>query len=89
MQDKQLRQLIANLHTELQDADSVDDESRAMLQQLIGDIEKLADGDEGANDAGTSAVDQVEQAALKFETEHPRLSMTLGELMDALGKLGI
>ena len=89
MKDEQLHELIGTLHTELSAADSVDAESRAMLQQLIKDIEQLAAPGENPADSVESATGQLEKAALKFESEHPKLSMTLGEIMDALGKLGI
>jgi len=89
MKDQQLRILIATLHTELTAAKSVDPDSRAMLQQLIKDIEDLAAEGEKPAERVESATGQLESAALKFESEHPKLSMTLGEIMDALGKLGI
>lgn len=89
MEDKQLRDLIKTLHTELTAAESVDADSRAMLQQLIKDIEDLAAKDDKPAEHVESATGQLENAALKFESEHPKLSMAIGEIMDALGKLGI
>ena len=89
MEDRQLRSLIQTLHAELTAAESVDSDSRAMLQQLIKDIEDLAAKDEKPAEHVESATGQLESAALKFESEHPKLSMTLGEILDALGKLGI
>jgi hypothetical protein len=90
MKKEQLQSLIATLHKELTAAASVDaDYSRALLQQLIQDIEDLAGGDEPPAERVESASGQLESAALKFESEHPKLSMALGEIMDALGKLGI
>jgi hypothetical protein len=89
MTKEQLQSLIATLHKELTAAASVDADSRALLQQLIQDIEDLAGGDEPPAERVESASGQLESAALKFESEHPKLSMALGEIMDALGKLGI
>ena len=89
MKNEQLQSLIATLHKELSAAESVDADSRALLQQLIEDIEDLADGDETPAERVESATGQLQSATLKFESEHPKLSMTLGEIMDALGKLGI
>lgn len=89
MDKKHLQDIIEKLHRELASADSVDEESRVMLRELVQDVEKLAgdaevDGVEHHTTAG-----QLENAALKFESEHPKLSMALGEVIDALGKLGI
>jgi hypothetical protein len=89
MEDQQLRNLIKTLHAELTAADSVDADSRAMLQQLIKDIEELAAKENKPAEHVESAAGQLESAALKFESEHPKLSIAIGEILDALGKLGI
>lgn len=89
MEDQHLRNLIQTLHTELTAADSVDADSRAMLQQLIKDIEDLAAKEDKPAEHVESAAGQLESAALKLESEHPKLSIALGEVIDALGKLGI
>jgi hypothetical protein len=89
MKNERLQSLIGTLHKELKAADSVDADSRALLRQLIQDIKDLADGDGTSVDRVESTAGQLESVALKFESEHPKLSMTLGEIMDALGKLGI
>ena len=90
MDNKHLQNSIEKLHRELASADSIDDESREMLQELAQDVEKLA-GDEGAATKveHASTTGQLQNAALRFESEHPKLSMTLGEVIDALGRLGI
>lgn len=89
MDKKQLQRLIASLHEELSSAESVDEHSRALLRNLTEDIEGLASSDVSQTGAAESAAGQLEDAAVRFETEHPKLSMALGELVDALGKLGI
>jgi hypothetical protein len=71
MKKEQLQSLIATLHKELTAAASVDADSRALLQQLIQDIEDLAGGDEPPAERVESASGQLESAALKFESEHP------------------
>jgi hypothetical protein len=89
MPREQLRKLIGDLHTELSTAEQIDDDSRALLQQLAGDIETLTVDESPEAGPRESAVDQLEEAVVKFETDHPRQSMVLGEILDALGKLGI
>jgi hypothetical protein len=85
MEKDKLQKLIARLHEEISAADTIDDRSRALLKDLTGDIDALA----APGDEADSASGQLEEAALKFKSEHPKLSMALGELVDALGKLGI
>ena len=89
MAREKLQRLIATLQDELGATESVDDESRQALQQLIRDIEEIASGDAPATGSEASATGQLENATLQFESEHPKLSMILGEIMDTLGKLGI
>ena len=88
--DKQhLQGMIEKLHRELASTDSIDDDSRALLQELAQDVEKLAGSTESSTEKHGTTADQLQNAAVKFESEHPKLSMALGEVIDALGKLGI
>ena len=89
MDKRQLQAIIEKLHRELASAESVDAETRAQLQEIVQDVEKLAGDARAAGVRHKSAAGQLENAALRFESEHPKLSMALGEVIDALGKLGI
>ncbi|MFQ5633704.1 MAG: DUF4404 family protein [Gammaproteobacteria bacterium] len=89
MAREKLQRLIASLNEELGSTEFVDDRSRELLQQLTNDIEKIAAGEPAESTTHATAASQLEGAALKFETDHPKLSMILGEIMDTLGKLGI
>lgn len=89
MEKEKLQQLISRLHEELSSSGSVDEKSRALLQKLTQDIENLAAAPDSQDDDRASATSQLEEVALKFKTDHPKLSMALGELADALGKIGI
>lgn len=89
MARERLQQLIASLHEELASSESLDEKSRTLLRQLVQDVEVLAASDRPAAENRETAAGQLEFAALKFESDHPKLSMLLGDIMDALGKLGI
>jgi len=89
MEKKHLKSMIENLHRELESADSVDEESRALLQELAQDVENLAGGADTADVEHETTTGQLRNAALRFASEHPKLSMALGEVIDALGRLGI
>ena len=67
----------------------MDAEGREMLRELTGDIEELVGHDAPSPESRDSATQRVETAALRLEAEHPRLAGILGEVMDALGRLGI
>jgi hypothetical protein len=87
MDKAKLQHLLADLHRELSGATSLDAESRGMLEQVLQDIRNLAPAAPGKVPEG--ATEQLREAALRLEAEHPRLATTLGQLGDTLAKLGI
>ena len=89
MPKQRLRELVSSLHEELERTPEVDAEGRELLRELTGDIEDLVGHDEPAPQTRDSAAERVESAALRFEAEHPRVAGILGEIVDALGRLGI
>jgi len=89
MEKKHLQQIIENLHRELASTDSIDEESRLLLQELARDVEKLASDEEVPGVERETTAGQLQTAALRFESEYPKLSMALSEVIDALGRLGI
>jgi len=86
MSQENLRQLLAQLHTQLGHAKSLDDDARKLLTTVSHDIEKAL-ARTGADAA--PARSRVEALAVKFEAEHPALADVLRRLVDALGKAGI
>jgi hypothetical protein len=87
MDQNRLRALLVELDHELQSAGSLDAQSRDLLKQVLADVGRLdspADADQHR-----SAEDRLRKLVLQFETDHPRLSGAVGQVADALGKLGI
>jgi hypothetical protein len=85
MSDQDLRLLLAELHTRLKQARSLDPESRKMLATVSHDIEEALTND----DASAVATEPVEALAVRFEADHPSLAGVLRQIMDTLGKAGI
>ena len=86
MAQENLRELLAQLHTRLGSADSLDDESRKLLTTLSHDIERaLGRASEDTAPARTS----LEGFAVQLEADHPAIANVLRQLVDALGKAGI
>jgi len=85
--NQRLQQLLQELHAELGKSGSIDAKSRQDLQALAQDIEAAvaasAEAPAGEGD------NQLQQAVLEFETEHPRIAGILGQIADALAKPGI
>jgi hypothetical protein len=84
--DPKLRELLAQLHTRLRGAKSVDADSRDLLKAVATDIE-TALARSGVRPA--SAESKLEELAAKFEVEHPALAEAVRDVVDALGKAGI
>ena len=77
------------LHQQLEQADSVDPELAAKLNEVAGEIRDVlqSQGVESQDDHTVSQ--RMGDAAVHFEETHPQLSMTLSRFIDTLGQMGI
>jgi hypothetical protein len=90
MERHELTQKLAQVHAELSQAERVDPESLEMLRKLTGDIGRLLDKQEAATSVDAEGVSGgLKDLMLKFEAEHPELSISLGKVADALAAIGI
>lgn len=90
MDKKQLHETLEQLHAELQQIESVDENERQILQTLMADIQKLTrslDSDEQHAHEGLG--EGLKQGIEQFEASHPRATMLMGQVADALAKIGI
>ena len=88
MDKDNLKKLLANLHQELEGSDRMDVETRALLQQLHQDIEKLDESNNNA-DQGASVIEQAESLEARFAAKHPAAEGFVREIIDLLGRMGI
>ncbi len=85
-----LRRRLAELHAELERTDALDAESRAALEEVLGDIQGLLARSGGARlREPASLADRLRETGRHFEQSHPTLTATLGRVVDALAALGI
>ncbi len=88
--EKQLREHLEHLHSELARTEAVDDRSRELLGEVLGDIQTLLDRpgpDPGQEPEGL--VERLRDATRQVEETHPKLAAAVGRVMDALSNLGI
>ena len=90
MERQELTAKLAQLHTELSRTDKVDPESLRLLRELTTDIGRLLDQKNvGETEDAEGVTRGLRDLLLKFEAEHPELSLTVGKLADALAAIGI
>ncbi len=90
MNDPELRELLEQLHTEIEQTDAVDDRARELLRHLNGDIRELLDRSEHAPlRARASTVRRLEESIRELEVSHPTLTGMLSKLLATLSNAGI
>jgi hypothetical protein len=85
MDEKKLASLLEELHTELEQTDSVDATGQELLRHLDTDIHALLE----RSDARASAIGRLEAAIGHLEATHPTLTLTLSKMLAALSNAGI
>ncbi len=91
MDQNRLHQLLSELDRELKSATALDAESRALLERVVADLPGR-DASGASAPATTDAAPpeaRLRELMVRFEAEYPKLAGALGQLADALGKLGI
>ncbi len=90
MPKERLRQLLRELHDELERTNSVEPDSRQLLTGVMWDLQEILErSDEEALDGAGTFGDTLRDATLQFEGEHPTLAALLGRVVDALSQIGI
>jgi len=88
MTDKNLSELLEQLHNELGSTDALDDKGRELLRDLNADIQKLLERSEGG-DSDDSLLERVQESIDHFEATHPTLTSALSHILNALNNAGI
>jgi hypothetical protein len=86
MEERDLRNLLTQLHARLGSAESLDADDRQLLATVLRDIEAVLAKSGTAQPPSTSG---LESLAVKFEADHPALAESLRQLVDGLAKAGI
>jgi hypothetical protein len=87
-EQQRLRQMLEQLHTELQRTPAADDRSRELLQRALGDIQNLLDAKQPEKRA-ESIMERLRELVGTFEETHPALTEAVGRVVDALATMGI
>ncbi|MDA3960050.1 MAG: DUF4404 family protein [Planctomycetota bacterium] len=97
MTSQRLRQIVDELHTELEQH-SLDEEGRSMLRDTLKDLVVHLDARDASAAAEPSAegepmvpnaIDGLDEAYARFRDEHPALATGVQRLIDLLNQSGI
>jgi len=85
-----LRERLRELHAELQKTDSVDGETRLLLEGLMEDTRHLIEhGGEEVTERHHALNSRLMDALAHFEGTHPDLAYVMARVVDTLSGLGI
>jgi hypothetical protein len=83
--DSKLRELLQQLHTELEQTESVDDTTRSQLEHLTSDIQSILErSDDMHADENPVLHDRLGNAIEQFEASHPQLTTIMAQITEAL-----
>jgi hypothetical protein len=88
MPDRKVKELLTRLHQELENTDTVDEETLSLVKELDADIQKLVDSS-AESEAYDSVVDRARSLETRFAVNHPVAERFLAEIMATLSRLGI
>lgn len=93
---EKLQQTLAELHSQLDEAESLDADLAAQLRAVASEIEQTLEKRQAAGPAtGSSETpppstpELLEEAAVEFEQSHPTIAGTVRRLIDVLAQMGI
>jgi hypothetical protein len=90
MDNKIDRELLQQLHEEINNTQTVDEKGRELLQDLDGDIHALLErSEEHQAQVHPSIVQTLESTIDHFEVTHPELTALISKLLDTLSNAGI
>jgi hypothetical protein len=90
MDKQRLLQTLDELRAEVSQTESVDPETLSLLESKMRELQRELEK-HGAKrmEAIEPAAGGLKDALLKFESEHPQLSVAVGKVADALAAIGI
>ncbi|MEI7748217.1 MAG: DUF4404 family protein [Chlorobiaceae bacterium] len=88
MEQQKLRELLDTLHQELEQVESIDETTEVVLSNLRADMQRLLAEKAGTLHEDESLVERMNEALDHFETDHPKLSLTIQHILDSLAKMG-
>jgi predicted nucleic acid-binding Zn-ribbon protein len=87
MDEKTVRERLAKLHTELDDAHRENPAARDELSRILPEVKRLSETGIESSDAALPA--RLERVAVQFEADHPAIAGSVRRIVDLLAEVGI
>ncbi len=84
-----IKDTLARLHAELEDAPKVDEDLKQLLLNVDADIHQLLEQEDRQVHEVTGMADRLEGMAADFAAQHPTTERFFREIIEALGRMGI
>jgi len=90
MDNKKSRELLQQLHDEINNTECIDEESSDLLRDLDGDIRALLErSEEQQVQVHPSVIQRLGNAIGHFEVTHPELTTLISKVVDSLRNAGV
>lgn len=89
MENDKFRKLLEQVHSEIAQAESVDENGQELLAHLAADIQELLERSEPSEESDLSIQERLQKAIDEFEVSHPTMTATLSQLSAVLSNAGI
>lgn len=90
MSPEMMKETLRRLHEELARTDVVDADARRRLEEVSADIQRILDEDAArARESHALHAPRLEEAAVRFEQDHPQLATAVREVANALSRVGL
>ena len=89
MDKRSLNDVAAKLQAELNAALHADPKTRESLNDIVGDVNRLAGKADDPSYSHASLSERLEKVAIQFEADHPTLAVSARQLIDLLSEVGI
>ena len=89
MNNETVRELLAQLHGELNQTETVDEHQRELLRTLENDIQELLGREQNQPHHYRGLGERLSEAVAQLEASHPQVTLLMRRAIDSLAYLGV
>ncbi len=89
MNNETVRELLEQLHRELNQTETVDEHQRELLRTLENDIQELLGREQNQPHHYHGLGERLSEAVAQLEASHPQVTLLMRRAIDSLAYLGV